>query len=146
MPSSSDAVATSARSVPDFSRCSASSRRSFERLLWWQVTCSSPSTSVSRAVIRSASLRVLTKIERRAMGLDEPGDLAVDFVPLLVRANGRKRRRRHLDRNIHRPAMADIDQLAFAPGADEEPADFAERLLSRRQADALEGDGESQVD
>ena len=37
MPSSSDAVATSARSFPALSRSSASSRRSRERLPWWLV-------------------------------------------------------------------------------------------------------------
>ena len=56
----SDAVATSARRRPSFSRLSASSRRSRERLLWWHVTSSSPSVSLSRAETRSASLRVLT--------------------------------------------------------------------------------------
>ena len=47
MPSSSDAVATSAFSVPALSRDSASNRRSFERLPWWAVTASSPSRSLS---------------------------------------------------------------------------------------------------
>jgi hypothetical protein len=61
IPSSSDAVATSARSCPALRRCSASRRRSFERLEWWQPTASSPSSFESWAETRSASLRVPTK-------------------------------------------------------------------------------------
>ena len=37
-----EAVATSALSFPSFRRCSAFKRRSFDRLPWWQATCSSP--------------------------------------------------------------------------------------------------------
>ena len=61
IPSSSDAVATSAFRLPARSRSSALSRASLERLPWWAVTASSPSRSVSRAASRSAIRRVLTK-------------------------------------------------------------------------------------
>ena len=61
MPSSSDAVATSAFSCPVFSRVSASSRFSFDRLPWCAVTASSPSRSLRWRATRSAIRRVLTK-------------------------------------------------------------------------------------
>ena len=76
------------------------------------------------------------------MRLDQAGDLRVNFIPLLVRADGRKRRRGNLDRDVHRPAMADIHQLAIAPDADQEPRHFAQRLLRRRESDPLERPGQ----
>jgi hypothetical protein len=60
IPSSREAVATSARSFPALRRCSASSRRSRERLPWWLVTASSPRSFVSWAEMRSAIFRVFT--------------------------------------------------------------------------------------
>ena len=62
MPSSSELVATSAFSSPDFRRCSASSRCSRARLPWCAVTCSSPSRSARWRAARSATRRWLTKI------------------------------------------------------------------------------------
>ena len=62
MPSSSDAVATSARISPAFSRFSSRWRRSFERLPWCAPTYSSPMRSASWNATRSASRRVFTKI------------------------------------------------------------------------------------
>ena len=61
MPSSSDAVATTARSRPALSRSSAWSRRARESEPWWAATASSPSRSASACVARSASRRVFTK-------------------------------------------------------------------------------------
>ena len=60
MPSSSDAVATSAFRSPARSRDSTRCRRSFDRLPWWAATRSSPSRSPSSCANRSAILRVLT--------------------------------------------------------------------------------------
>ena len=60
MPSSRDAVATSALSSPARRRRSTRARRSFERLPWWAATTSSPSRSPSWWARRSASRRVLT--------------------------------------------------------------------------------------
>ena len=60
IPSSSEAVATSTLRSPALSRCSAARRRSRERLPWCEVTCSSPSDSVSARATRSAMRRVLT--------------------------------------------------------------------------------------
>ena len=61
MPSSSDAVATTARSSPARRRASTRRRRSIERLPWWAWTQSSPRRSASRCATRSAIRRVLTK-------------------------------------------------------------------------------------
>ncbi len=60
MPSSSEAVATSARRSPARSRVSTRRRRSFDREPWWAATTSSPRRSPSWWARRSASRRVLT--------------------------------------------------------------------------------------
>ena len=62
MPSSRDEVAISAFSSPAFSRVSAPRRCSFERLPWWQATCSAPMRSARKRVARSARRRLLTKM------------------------------------------------------------------------------------
>ena len=61
IPSSSEAVATSALSSPARSRSSTRWRRSFDRLPWWAATCSEPKRSASRWAKRSDIRRVLTK-------------------------------------------------------------------------------------
>jgi len=60
IPSSSDAVATTTRRSPSFSRRSARWRRSRDRLPWWAATASAPSRSPRCNVTRSTSRRVLT--------------------------------------------------------------------------------------
>ena len=60
MPSSSEAVATSTRSSPAFSRRSACRRCSLARLPWWAATAASPRRSDRCRATRSASRRVLT--------------------------------------------------------------------------------------
>ena len=62
MPSSSEAVATTARSSPFFSRSSASKRFSRDRLPWCGSTTPSPSRALSAKATRSLMRRVLTKI------------------------------------------------------------------------------------
>src|SRR6185503_6549850 len=66
-------------------------------------------------------------------------DAAVDLLPLLVRAHRRERRRRDLDAEVQRAERPGVDERAVAAGADEEPADLVERLLRRRETDALYG-------
>ncbi len=61
MPSSSEAVATSARRSPPRSRASTRCLRSFDRLPWCAATWPSPSRSPSSCAIRSAIRLVLTK-------------------------------------------------------------------------------------
>src|SRR5664280_1795622 len=70
---------------------------------------------------------------------DEVRDARVDLLPLLVRADGRERRRRHLDPEVQRAERAGVDERAFAPTADQEAADLVERLLRRREAHPLNG-------
>lgn len=61
MPNSSDAVATMARSWPDFSFSSAASRISRDMLPWCAATVPSPRRSPKSCATRSAIFRVLTK-------------------------------------------------------------------------------------
>ena len=61
MPSSSEAVATSAARSPARRRASSRCRRSLERLPWWAATRPSPSRSPRRCATRSARRRVFTK-------------------------------------------------------------------------------------
>ena len=139
MPSSSDAVATSARSAPALSRCSASSRRSRERLPWWLVTallaqqprraarrCARPSCACSR---RRASCGA------RGSARAEP---LVDLLPLLVRADRGERRGRDLDRRGRAARKrARVDERARRrPRPTRKRADLVERLLRGGEADA----------
>ncbi len=62
MPSSSDEVATSARSAPAFSRSSTSTRCGRAIDPWCERTSVSPASSLSAPASRSASRRLLTKI------------------------------------------------------------------------------------
>ena len=62
MPSSSDEVATSARSAPAFSRSSTSTRCGRAIEPWCERTSVSPASSFSAPASRSASRRLLTKI------------------------------------------------------------------------------------
>ena len=62
MPSSSDEVATSARSAPAFSRSSTSTRCGRAIDPWCERTSVSPASSFSAPASRSASRRLLTKI------------------------------------------------------------------------------------
>src|SRR5262249_53430695 len=92
--------------------------------------------------LRRDALRHLPRAdedERRAMLLRERRDARVDLGPGLVRADGLERRGRDLDRDVHRAAMALVDEDAFAAGAGEEAADVLDRLLRCGEADALDG-------
>ena len=66
MPSSSDEVATSARSRPALSASSISARRSLATEPWWAKVSVSPALSFSAALSRSAKRRLLTnsRVER----------------------------------------------------------------------------------
>ena len=100
MPSSSDAVATSAFSVPLLSRVSASSRRSFDRLPWCAVTASSPSRSLRCRATRSASRRVFTNTSVVRCSRIERGEPVVVLLPDLVRHHRFERRPRQLERQV----------------------------------------------
>jgi hypothetical protein len=55
-----------------------------------------------------------------------------------VRAHRLERVVGQLDRNVEIAAVPDVDQLALAIDADQQPADVFDRLLRRRQPDALQ--------
>ncbi len=76
--------------------------------------------------------------ERRPVLADELGHARVDLLPLLVRADRREGRGGHLDAEVELAERARVDEDAFPAGAHEKPADLVERLLRRRQADALD--------
>ena len=147
IPSSSEAVATSAFSSPARSRRSTRSRRSFERLPWWAATTSSPSRSPSSWASRSASRRVLTN----TMVVRWPVTCsAIRSSTLSIWA-----RRCHrlelavgqLDGDVERPPVPGVDDRAVGPavgagaGADQQRGDHLDRLLRRRQAHPGRRDG-----
>ena len=112
MPSSSDAVATSARSDPALSRRSASSRRSFDEAA---VVAGDGLLAQDLRELRGDALGHLARVhehECRAVLAHQLGQAAVDLLPLLVGADGRERRRRHLDREVERPEAAGVHEPA----------------------------------
>ena len=92
MPSSSEAVATSALSSPALSRSSARSRCSFARLPWCDVTASSPSRSArcARGALREPAR--VDEHERRAVRADQLREPVVLLDPDLVRHDRLERR------------------------------------------------------
>ncbi len=60
-------------------------------------------------VIRSAIRRVLTKMERAAMRLNQSRDLLIDLAPLLVRADRFEFAGGHLPGEIELSQMADVE-------------------------------------
>jgi hypothetical protein len=68
----------------------------------------------------------------------EIGHAGVDLLPLLVRADGRERRRRDLDAEVELAERSRVDEGALASGPDEKPAHVLERLLRRGETDALD--------
>ena len=70
----------------------------------------------------------------RAMLLDQLRDAIVNLIPLAIRSYWPKLRRRHLDREIERALVPNIDNGRQRPiGADQESRDFLQRLLRRRE-------------
>ena len=80
-----------------------------------------------RASTRSAIRRVLTKISVVRWSPISSASRSIDLLPHLVRHHRFERRRRHLDREIARAAMADVDDRAVGRvavrGADQEARD-----------------------
>ena len=144
MPSSSEAVATTARSAPVLSRSSAASRRSRERLPWCAATAPSPSRSASACAARSASRRVPDEDERRAVLPHDRGDAVVGLGPELLRRDRRELVPGDLDRDVEPAAPPDLDDRAARPsgavhalGADEEARDLGDGIDGGGEADAL---------
>ena len=143
IPSSSEAVATSALSSPALSRCSAASRRSRERLPWCEVTFSSPSDSVSARATRSAMRRVLTNTSVVRWASMRARRRPVDLGPHLSGHHRFERGFRQLQREVALPGVAGVDDGAPARpavlAAGEEAGDGLDGALGRGQSDA--GDG-----
>ena len=82
--------------------------------------------------------------QRRAVRLDQLGDAVVDLLPDLARHHRFERRGRQFEREIARPTMAGVDDRAFRrrPALRRrrrpESGRPLDRLLRRRQADALQ--------
>ena len=76
--------------------------------------------------------------ERRPVLLNQRGDAVVDLLPHLVRRDRPELVLRHLDRQIHRAAMAVVDDVdpRVLVGR-EEPRDDLDRPDRRREADPL---------
>ena len=109
MPSSSDAVATTARSSPARSRRSTSKRVSRERLPWCGMTTPSPSRSFSANATRSLMRRVPTKISVVECARYLLRDAVVDLAPHLLAGDRTQLVARHLDGQRHLAPMADVD-------------------------------------
>ena len=121
MPSSSEAVATTARSSPARSRASTRSRRSIERLPWWACTLSSPRRSASWWATRSAILLRVDEHERRAVLVDVAGDPLEHRRHLLEGRHGSELVVGQLDGDVERPPVPDVDdgaaRLAVGPSS-----------------------------
>src|ERR1041385_6651964 len=67
--------------------------------------------------------------QRRAMFIDEFGDLPVNFAPLLMRTDRRERRGRNKDRDIHFSTMPDVHERAMPTLTDQKSSNFFQRFL-----------------
>ena len=140
MPSSSDAVATSAFSSPARSRRSTRWRRSFERLPWCAATTSSPSRSPSWCASRSASRRVLTNTSVVRCSPHERGDPVEHVAHLLGRCDRLELAVGQLEREVEVALVAGVDdRRAAARSPTSSRADGLDRPLRRRQADPAPG-------
>ena len=88
MPSSSDAVATTTRRSPSFSRRSARCRRSRDRLPWWAATAlgAQPLAQVQRHALDQPAR--VDEHQRRPVLARQRRDAIVELAPLLVGAHG----------------------------------------------------------
>ena len=117
-------------SSPRFSRCSASRRRSRDRLPWCARDLSSPRRSDSWRATRSAMPPRVDEDERRAVRLDQLREAVVDLLPDVARHHGFERRRRQLEARSRVAPVADVDDRALAPGAPSAPAPTRKRAIS----------------
>ena len=111
MPSSSEEVATSARSWPAFSRVSARNRCSLERLPWWSrdVLGADALGEVARRALGEAP--VVDENQRRPVRLDQLREPVVQLVPDLVRHHRLERRARQLQREVALAHVAGVHDL-----------------------------------
>ena len=116
IPSSSDAVATSARRSPARRRVSTRYRRSFERLPWCAATTSSPRRSPSWCASRSASRRVLTNTSVVRCSLDQRGDAVEHVAHLLGRRDRLQLSLGQLEREVEVALVTGVDDRRAADG------------------------------
>ena len=134
MPSSSEAVATTARSSPSLSR-----RLGFQAQGARQAAVVRQDGILAQAlgqVVRHAlgqAARV-DEDQRGAILADQLGDAVVDLAPHFVGGDRAELVARHLDREIHGAAMAHVDD---AGAVAEEGRDLLDGLHRGRKADAL---------
>ena len=79
--------------------------------------------------------------QRRAMALDQPGQLVIDLLPDLARHHGFERRVGKCEREVAFPAVAGVDDRAFVVrrvASDQETCDSFDRLLGGRQPHPLQ--------
>ena len=144
MPSSSEAVATSALSLPCLSRCSASRRCSLARLPWCAADVLGADRLGQLARHPLGHPAGIDEDQRGAMRLDQVGETSIDLLPHLGRHHGFERSVRNLEREVARAAVAGIDDGAVGAGAavrsrtDQKTRDLLDRLLRRGEADALQ--------
>ena len=135
IPSSSEAVATSARNSPAWKRVSTRYRRSLERLPWCAATTSSPRRSPSWCASRSARLRVFTNTNVVRCSCTRVGDPVEDVAHLLRARDRFELTLRELDGEVERALMAAVDDRGQGPVADEQARHRLDRPLRGRQPD-----------
>ncbi len=138
MPSSSEAVATTALSLPPFSRSSA-----IESQLAGKTAVVREHGIFAQPLAQMVcdAFRKATRVHEhqgRPVGLNQGRQPVVNLLPHLVRCDRPELVVRHLDRKIHRAAMTVVDDRDRRPLIrSQEPRDGFDGPDGRRQADAL---------
>ncbi len=153
IPSSSEAVATSARRSPARSRVSTMRRRAADRLPWCAATSSEASTSSPRrslvggealGQLMGDALGHLARVDEHEGGAVMPrvlGDPVQDVGHLTAAHDRLELGGRQLDRHLEVAGVAAVDDhggRALGVDAGEEARHEVERALGGREADALE--------
>ena len=127
-----------ALSSPAFSRVSALSRCSFERLPWWRRDVLGADALGEEARRALGKAPVVDEDERRPVCLDQLGEPVVQLVPDLVRHHRFERRARQFQREVALAHVAGVDDLDV--GRRDVPtrkrAIVLERLHRRGESDA----------
>ena len=134
IPSSSDAVATTARNSPFLSFCSASRRK---RAGEAAVVRQHGVGAETLAQVVGHALRQAPRVDEdqgSAVRADQLGDAVVDLVPHLVGGHRAELVARHLDGQIH---VAPVPHVDHAGAVAQESRDVLDRLHRRGKADAL---------
>ncbi len=136
IPSSSDAVATSALSSPARRRVSTRWRRSFDKLPWWAATTSSPRRLAELVGEPLGQPAGVDEHEGGAVLGDQRGDAVEHVAHLLGRRDRFELAVGQLEREVEVALVPAVDDRRQRTVADEEPGDGLDRSLRRRQPDA----------